>query len=98
MPMLQESRPPLHENFASASTAQSLAHVEPAAFERIRPARNLAEPAGSATPHRAGPAGGPPRLSFVVVLIGRMINRSTLMGRGHCSKLNHHSTILSHWT
>jgi hypothetical protein len=40
----------------------------------------------SATPHRLGPAGGPPRLAFVVILRERMIRRAKLMGREHGSK------------
>jgi hypothetical protein len=52
----------------------------------IGPARAWPSRSASATPHRLGPAGDPPRLAFVVILRERMIRRAKLMGRQHGSK------------
>ena len=72
-------------NFVSASTAPSPAHVEqPPLAHRTR--RAWPSRPALATPHRLGPASGPPRLAFVVILRERMINRAKLMGREHGSK------------
>src|SRR5260370_23576592 len=100
MPILQDSKPPLHRNFVSAPTVQSpIPCVEPAAFApAVSPRRRRNGPATMAEPIAMGPSPSGwtlpsrlQRLAIVVVMRERMIGQAKLIGHEHVGTCDHYS-------